>query len=221
MRILAVADAEHPSLYSHFDPERWRGVELLLGCGDLAADYLDFLATSLGVPFLYVRGNHDRELWRHRASVGDDIDGRIVTYKGLRILGFEGSAWYGGRGVEYSQRAMYWRVWSTFPRLLLAGRIDIVVSHAPPALAPGTPWGLPGDLPLAMQAGTTDSAEEVEGPSDLAHRGFRAFNDVISYFHPRLWLHGHTHLNYSRAPRVRRAGGTVVANAYQYVLFDL
>lgn len=223
MRILAVADARHPAIEAHFDPTRWRGVELVIGCGDLPGDYLDYIATSLGVPLLYVRGNHDSTLLQRQGSVGENLDGRIVRHKGLTIVGFEGSAWYGGRGVEYTQLQMHLRVWATVPRLLAARKLDIVVTHAPPALRPSQTLGVelesPNSLDLAKPPRESFGLDE--GPGDYAHRGFSAFTAVLHRFRPRLWLHGHTHLNYSRAPRVRRYADTFIANAYEYLVFNL
>ncbi|MHB1007127.1 MAG: metallophosphoesterase family protein [Chloroflexota bacterium] len=223
MRVLAVADAKHPALYGHFDRERWRGVELLIGCGDLPGDYLDFIATSLGVPFLYVRGNHDANLFGGTAAVGENVDGRVVTFKGLNIVGFEGSAWYGGKGIEYGQTDMALRVWSLFPRLLMSRRVDIVVTHNMPAMdAPRARGIAPGPQGAFNIAGPHfELVEAPEWPIDHAHRGFTAFTSLLNLFQPRLWLHGHTHLSYSRAPRVIRYHHTLVANAFEYFLFDI
>lgn len=223
MRILALADARHPALENHFEPARWRGVELLIGCGDLPADYLDFVATSLGVPFLYVRGNHDTNLWTGGGTLGENLDGRLVRYKGLNIVGFEGCAWYGGHGVEYSQLEMRWRVWNLMPRLLLARGVDLIVTHAPPALRPDetAAVGLDSHAGVSVAGPFRITEEAGKAQADYAHRGFVAFTTLLRVFRPRLWLHGHTHLNYSRAARVRRLGRTVIANAYEYLLLDI
>ena len=223
MRVLAVADAKHPALYGHFDRERWRGVEFLIGCGDLPGEYLDFIATSLGVPFLYVRGNHDTNIFGGTAAVGENIDGRVVNFKGLNIAGFEGSAWYGGKGIEYGPTDMLLRVWGLFPRLLLSRHVDIVVTHNMPALNPDQVRGIVSGPQAAFNvAGPHFELSEVpQWPEDFAHRGFTAFTSLLNAFRPRLWLHGHTHLNYSRAPRVVRYRHTLVANAYEYFLFDM
>jgi uncharacterized protein len=223
VRILAVADAEHPSLYDFFDRERWRGVELVLGCGDLDGDYLDFLATSLGVPLFYVRGNHDRNLWKNDKPAGDDIGFRVVTYKGVRLAGFEGCAWYGGRGIEYTEWQMRWRVWNLIPRLMLHRGVDLIVSHAPPSLRPEEVEVLESPsllLDTSAQATGKASTPEME-LGDRAHRGFTSYTDLLSLFPPRVWLHGHVHLNYGRLPRVRRFRQTIIANAYGYLLLDV
>ncbi|MDA8217171.1 MAG: hypothetical protein M0Z94_06075 [Dehalococcoidales bacterium] len=223
MKILAVADVPHPALYAHFDAKRWQGIDLLLACGDLKWDYLDFLATSLGVPLIYVKGNHDPDTRSGFSAVGEDINGRVVRYKGVRIAGFEGSAWYGGRGLEYTETEMRLLVWRTIPRLLISGGADIVISHAPPVLkreeAPAVEFS-ESVVDVVLSQPRTYTPED-DGPTDHAHRGFYAYNRLIQFFHPRLWLHGHTHLNYSRAPRLRRLHGTLVANAFGYFVFEI
>ena len=45
MKILAVSDIESKYLWDYFEPKKLEGVELILYCGDLAAEYLSFLAT--------------------------------------------------------------------------------------------------------------------------------------------------------------------------------
>ena len=59
MRVLAVADVEEPALWDHYRAERFANIDLVVSAGDLKAEYLEFLVTMIGVPLLYVRGNHD------------------------------------------------------------------------------------------------------------------------------------------------------------------
>ena len=59
MRILTIADTECRALWDYFRPEQLAGTDLILSCGDLDPDYLQFLVTMAGCPLLYVRGNHD------------------------------------------------------------------------------------------------------------------------------------------------------------------
>src|SRR6185295_13258779 len=120
-RILAVADAEDRALAEHFDPERWRGVDLILSLGDLKPDYLDYLVSRLNVRCLYVRGNHDAAYAEAPPAGCDNVDGRVVRFSGLRIAGLEGSRWYGGSGVEYSDRHTALRAFMLDLRIRLAG----------------------------------------------------------------------------------------------------
>ena len=61
MKILLVSDEESQYIWDHFDPERFRGVELIVSCGDLDSSYLSFLATMIPAEVLYVHGNHDKQ----------------------------------------------------------------------------------------------------------------------------------------------------------------
>ena len=36
MRILALSDVESPALWDYFRPERLKGIDVILSCGDLA-----------------------------------------------------------------------------------------------------------------------------------------------------------------------------------------
>jgi Icc-related predicted phosphoesterase len=175
------------------------------------------------VPLLYVRGNHDGARGRGAEPQGDDLEGRLVRFRGLRLLGFEGSAWYGGKGIEYDERQMRWHTWRHYLALWLAGGVDIVISHAPPALTPEAAPAVELTEPL-LRVGPLDDYKYYTSeplPTDKAHRGFSSFNALIRTFRPRLWLHGHTHMNYSRAARVRRLGQTLVANAFEYLIVEM
>ena len=59
MRVLVVADVEDKRIYDYYKKERVEGVELIISCGDLKPNYLDFLVSMVNVPLLYVHGNHD------------------------------------------------------------------------------------------------------------------------------------------------------------------
>ena len=56
---------------------------------------------------------------------------------------------------------------------------------------------------------------------DLCHRGFACFEELLTKYQPKIFLHGHMHLNYGGGlPRVSTYGGTQVINAYRTYLFD-
>jgi len=84
LTVLAIADAVSTLLYDYFDPDRWRDVDLVLSAGDLPPEYLDFLCTNLGVPVLYVRGNHDGHFEAQRYDGCLNVHGRhVVPPRGL------------------------------------------------------------------------------------------------------------------------------------------
>jgi Icc-related predicted phosphoesterase len=197
LRILAVADAEERALGEHFDPERWRGVELIISCGDLEPEYLDYLVSRMNVPCYYVRGNHDSCYVQRPPGGCESIHGRVVTHRGLRFGGIEGSLWYGGKGVEYGERALAWRSKILGLRAKLAGGLDVIVTHSPPLI-------------------------EGEGEAtDKVHRGVRAYTDLLVQQEPLLFLHGHTHMGYGRGQRERRVGPTRVIDCYGHALIEV
>ena len=59
MKILAVSDVEAKFLYDYYKPGRLAGYDVIIACGDLLPEYLEFLVTMAGCPLLYVHGNHD------------------------------------------------------------------------------------------------------------------------------------------------------------------
>ena len=59
MKILLVADIESKYYWDFFEKSKLEGIDLIISCGDLAPQYLSFLATYAKCPVLYVHGNHD------------------------------------------------------------------------------------------------------------------------------------------------------------------
>ena len=50
MKILTLADQESRSLWDYFEKAKLEGVDLIISCGDLAPQYLSFLATFTHAP---------------------------------------------------------------------------------------------------------------------------------------------------------------------------
>jgi hypothetical protein len=208
LRILAIADVVAPSIVAEDFPRSLPPFDLLLAAGDLPAHVLEFVATHLDTPPVYVRGNHAEDDLRDphdgvRTPVGGCIDahGRVVEVGGLLIAGIEGSAWYRPGPCQYTERAMEWHALKLVPRLachrLRRGRrLDVLLTHAPP---------------LGPHAG-----------SDRPHRGVPAFNRIHRWWRPRLHVHGHVHLD--RAPARREymtAQGVRVVDACGVTLLEL
>ncbi len=194
LRILAVADEASSLLYEYLDPTQWTGIDFIVSCGDLHPGYLDFLATTLGKPLFYVRGNHDGGYSREQYEVGQDLHGGIVTYRGIRMAGFEGCRRYNHGNPQYTDREMSRVVARTRFSTLRRGVPDLVVTHAPPA--------------------------GVQDGQDPCHRGFKAFNTLIEAWKPTYWLHGHTHA-YEHGESVTVVGATTVINAYPYRVLEI
>lgn len=205
MKILAVSDQIEKNLSVPSVKERMSGVELIVGCGDLPYDYLEFLLTILNVPLTYVPGNHDpvyrvRDA-RTKAEGGILLDRKLRCVKGLWMAGLGGSIRYRPQGVnQYTQLEMYGRIIHMLPKLawnyLIGRRLDVLVTHSPPL-------------------GTHDD-------DDPAHIGFAALRDFVRWFKPRYLLHGHT-MFYKRnlVDPVTAIGQTKIINVYPYCVIDL
>jgi Icc-related predicted phosphoesterase len=196
VKILVLADCESKSLYEYFTPEKLEGVELILACGDLKESYLDFFASMTSAPVLFVMGNHDEPYTPGSYSGCVCIEDDIYVYRGIRILGLGGSMRYIPQVEnQYSEKEMRKRIRRLWWKLKKNQGFDILVSHAP-------------------AAGINDL-------SDLPHKGFVCFCDLLNRYKPRLFVHGHVHANYGTGfKRVDQVGDTVVVNAYDYYILD-
>lgn len=196
MKVLCVSDIESQYLWDYYQPGRLDGIDLILSCGDLKADYLSFLVTMGRAPVLYVHGNHDRAYAQHPPEGCDCVEDTLVTVKGLRILGLGGSIRYSGGEHQYTERQMEKRIRKLSRRLRRAGGVDVVLTHSP-----------------ARGCGDAE---------DPAHRGFACFVDLMDRYKPRYFVHGHVHANYGvNLPRVFTRGETTVINAYERYLLEI
>ncbi len=59
-RILAASDEPDPFLDDARNRDALGRLDLIVGCGDLAPDRIDFLGQAFSAPIVFVRGNHDR-----------------------------------------------------------------------------------------------------------------------------------------------------------------
>lgn len=205
-RILAVADEVEASLFTA-EVLKVRP-DLVVACGDLPFDYLEFIVTMVNVPLLYVPGNHDPELAPALskplvpAAFEDDrpagpegctnVDGRIEDAAGLRAAGLGGCLQYNNGPNQYTEGQMTRRALRLEARCrartLRDGKgIDILVTHAPPL-------------------GVGDD------PDDDAHRGFRAFHRLVQRLSPHLLIHGHVH-PHGQHGNDRAMADTMVINA--------
>ena len=94
MKILVIADEESKSLWDFYTPRKLKGIDLIISCGDLSPDYLEFLVTMANRTLLYVRGNHDTVYDRKPPKGCVCIDEMIYNHNGLRIAGLGGSMRY-------------------------------------------------------------------------------------------------------------------------------
>ncbi len=208
MKILAISDHELPNLYNPVIAERFKDVRLILGCGDMAIYYLEYIVSMLNQPLYYVNGNHapaveiSEEYTRTYPQGGYDLHRRALRdpSTGLLLAGIEGSLRYNEGKHQFSQDEMWWMVRALVPRLWLnyifyKRFLDILVTHAPP-------W-------------------KIHDQEDLPHRGIRAFNWLIRTFQPAYHVHGHIHIYRQDTPRVTRVGRTKVVNACGYQVIEI
>lgn len=215
-RVLAISDEIRETLYGRrlleLEPD------LVVSCGDLPFDYLEYIVTVTNVPLLWVPGNHDAAPHSDplRATMllpvleGDrsttygppgaiNIDGCIVDVKGLRVAGLGGSIRYCGGPHQYTDEQMSRRANRLARRARVArlrdGRlVDLLVTHAP--------------------------ARGVGDDDDPAHRGFSSFGRLVQALSPRVMVHGHVH-PHSRRVRDHLIGKTTVLNVVGYRMVEV
>ena len=171
IRILAVSDEFDPVLQDLRNRKSLGKIDLVLGCGDLAADDLSFIVDLVNAPLIYVRGNHDGgEKWvRDSAFLPSTIEStRAVHESGLTVVRL---TWPGhkGKGAMRNEGLAWKQAVKLAIRRLGRDEPMIVISHVPPL-------GV-GDIPTTGY-----------------HRGFHGYRWLLDRVRPRLWLHGHTPL---------------------------
>ena len=196
MKILTISDEECPALWEFYTPGRLAEYDLIIACGDLNAKYLSFLVTMARCPLLYVPGNHDINYDQVPPEGCDCIDGQIVTYNGLRILGLGGCRKYHPGAHQYTERQMRRRIARLRWKLWRLKGVDIVVTHAAP--------------------------QDLGDAQDPAHWGFECFRTLIDKYHPQYLIHGHVHISYGHdIPREIEYNGTRIINAYERYTIEI
>jgi Icc-related predicted phosphoesterase len=210
LQILAVSDEVDQRIYSATIKDRMGDVDLVIGCGDLPATYLEFLSDALMRPVYYVLGNHAEELTRAgergipRHPEGCiDLGGKVVTdsTSGLIMAGLPGSVRYTDSDpVQYTEWQMQWMILKMAPKLLWNryrhGRaLDVLVTHSPP--------------------------RHVGDRDDFAHQGFVSMRRFLRWFRPKYQMHGHIHLYDRSKPHTVRFMDTDVINVFPYRRLEL
>lgn len=196
MKILTVSDTECAALWDHYRPERLRNVDLIVSCGDIKREYLEFLVTMTNKPVLFVPGNHDKGYVEHPPEGCENIDDTVFTYRGIRFLGLGGCKFYNDTVYQYTEKQMAKRIRKLRWKLHRSKGVDVIVTHA-------APKGM-GDR------------------QDPAHQGFECFLKLMDRYRPRYLVHGHVHMNYdSDIPRVMTYGDTEIINAYERYTIEI
>jgi hypothetical protein len=180
LNLLSLSDIPLSIIHSAQAAERFRSTDLILGCGDLSYEYMEYVISRLDVPLYYVRGNHSKGV-EYGSGVpltgpqgGIDLHRRTANYRGLLLAGIEGCIRYRPGPYQYSQSEMWGMVYLLAPALLfnraVHGRyLDVFVTHAPP-------WGIHDE------------------PDDTPHQGVKAFRWFLRVFKPAYHFHGHIHI---------------------------
>ncbi len=194
MRILAVADVESKFYYDFYSPGKLKDFDLIIGCGDLPEEYLEFLVTMADCPLIYIHGNHDnfRKIPEGCICIDDDY----FVYKGIRFIGLGGSFKYRDGKYMYTETQMKRRIFRLMPKIFRHKGFDVLVTHAP--------------------------ARHINDFDTLPHRGFECFNKLLKKYRPKYFLHGHIHRNYaSYIPQKTEREGTTIINAYEYCVIEV
>ena len=180
--------------YDFYTPGRLAQFDLILACGDLKREYLEFLVTMARCPLLYVRGNHDDALERRPPEGCVCVEDRVYDYQGIRILGLGGSHRYREGSNMYTEAQMERRIRRQKLRLWKTGGFDILLTHAP--------------------------ARHINDFDTISHRGFECFVGLLEEYRPRYFVHGHIHRNYGlNIPQRTIYGDTTILNAYSKCVF--
>jgi len=195
LRVLAVADTESPFIWDYFDRSLFRGVDLILSCGDLKPSYLSFLTTMVSAPLFYVHGNHDGKMISNPPEGCINLEERMQVMKGVRFIGFGGCNSTSPKPFHYSDQEAARQVTRRMQEISFYGGFDVLVTHAP--------------------------ARGLGDGEDSFHKGFQAYRVLLDLFRPAWHFHGHQHLTYASRKRSIQYGETQIYNAYGYSLLDL
>ena len=196
MKILFIADEESKYLWDFYEKSKLENLDLIISCGDLQPEYLEFLVTMSHCPLLYIHGNHDTKYQQNPPEGCICIDDSLFTYQGVRILGLGGSMKYNNQELPFqcTEKQMQKRIQKRSFDLWRSHSFDILVTHSP--------------------------AKGINDLADLPHQGFVCFRNLLEKYHPALFVHGHVHLNYGALPRQDQYQNTVVLNAYERCIYD-
>ena len=195
MKLLLVSDEASSYIWDYFDPEVFRGVELILSCGDLSEEYLNFLVTMIPAPLFYVPGNHDRHFLKRPPEGCQSLDGRVLTIQGLRLAGLGGCKSHRQEAFEYTEPSMRRRVSSLSRLIRRQGGLDIFVSHV--------------------------SALGLGDGEDIYHQGFACYQGLLDEFLPQYHVFGHQHKGYCHrtGPEMYKETRLINACGYKFLEF--
>ena len=196
MKILIVGDHESKAIWDYYKPGMLDDIDLILSCGDLNPRYLTFLVTLARAPVYYIHGNHDGKYELFPPEGCTCIDGDLVEFNGIRILGLGGSMRYlPDTQNQYTEREMRSRIRKLWLKIRRHKGFDILLTHSP--------------------------AKGINDGEDLPHQGFGCFLELLDKYQPRFFIHGHVHMSYGRQyKRIDQYEDTHIINGFEQYLFD-
>ena len=170
-------------------------VDLILSCGDMPPEYLEFLMDRLDKPLFYIKGNHDIRYSQSNPAGCKNIHAQLVQFQSFNILGLEGSLWYNGGPNQYTDKEMKKIIFSKWFSIWRKGGVHMVVTHAPP--------------------------RHIHDAEDRCHMGFESFVSLIHKRKPAYFIHGHIHKEFkTQTDRITTVGTTQVINACGYTIIE-
>jgi Icc-related predicted phosphoesterase len=210
VRVLVIADEEAPNL--HVQALRNLAPDLVLSAGDLPWDYVEYVASTVDVPTVFVPGNHDQEIPRvkrtrqgtyvcdgmpcdgPRPRGATNADQQVVEAAGLRIAGLGGCVRYRPGPHQYTQQQYRRMARRLVRRARRAGPVDVLLTHAPP---------------LGLGDG-----------EDKPHEGIEALHRTLEDLQPTWHLHGHIH-PYGQQMPDRQVGPTTIRNVIPWRVLEI
>ncbi|MET0997781.1 MAG: metallophosphoesterase [Marmoricola sp.] len=210
VRVLVIADEEAPNL--HVQTLRDLAPDLVLAAGDLPWHYVEYVASCVDAPMVFVPGNHDPAIERSRRNRNGtftadgmicdgprphgatNADQQVVEAAGLRIAGLGGCVRYKPGPHQYTQREYDGRARRLLRRARRGGPVDVLLTHAPP---------------LGLGDG-----------DDKPHEGIQALHTVLARLEPSWHLHGHIH-PYGQQMPDRQVGPTTIRNVIPWRMVDI
>jgi Icc-related predicted phosphoesterase len=201
LKVLLLSDVIVSFIYSPQVRYRFPDVDLIIGCGDLAYYYLEYVLSILDIPCYFVKGNHDKiveyslEAQRTAPAGAINLHRKMVNHNGWLIAGIEGCLRYRPGPFQYTQSEMWQYVLQFVPGLFINrlryGRfLDLLITHSPPA--------------------------GIHDMEDMPHQGIKAFRWLLKVFRPAYHFHGHIHIYRPDLVMDTVFERTRVINAYSY-----
>lgn len=209
--------------------------DLVVSCGDLPFEYLEYMVTILSVPLLYVPGNHDPDLRRREAPE----PGLLLGGGALRPE-LPGSPSRPAIGSRFEQPPGPQGCVNVDGRIEEAAGLvvaglggSILYAEGPNRYTQGQMRrralrleararirGLLRRRPVDVLVTHSPPHGLGDDPEDPAHVGFAAFHRLVPALRPRLLVHGHIHPHGEERPD-RRLGNTTLVNAVPYRMLEV